>query len=384
MGKNMMTRRNVGLSALALGTLLALLIGCASSGGGGAQPPAGAPVSVTELSQPAVISALDLYEEDQVAMLSIAADRALVWTNYRDSHGNLVVELPNSRPEDGVRDLATEDGLVASVEIEWLDDAERPLTRLVVRTREDSEHSLTTVGDTLRLQLLPTGYEAPAVLAYEGVDRGEETPAGGPAAGGPPAGTARPQSLGTADAPAQGPAPEGVAASRLYSVDVQSHGDRTVVQVIGDGEFSYSTFRLPNPERFVVDLEGVVNTSPEASVNVDGAHLDRIRVGQFKPRPDPVSRVVFDLKTEVPPRIERSADGLVVIFGAAPSMAGESVVAEQTEPMAEEPMAEEPMAGETAMVEPEETETQIQTQTTIRMDASTATPGVWVICCNAA
>jgi len=354
MAKNMMTRRTVGLSTLALGMLLALQIGCASSGGGGAAPPSGAPTSVTEVSRTAVISAMDLREEGEVALLEIAADRPLVWTNYRDSHGNLVVELPNSRPDDDLRDLATEKGLVASVEIEWLDDAERPLTRLVVRTREDSEHSLTTEGDTLRLQLLPVGYEAPAVLAYEPVDRGRETPPPARTAARPPA----PKSLGTADAPVRGPSPEGVGASRLYSVSAQNLGDRTVVQVIGDGEFSYSMFRLPNPERFVIDLEGVVNTSPESSVNVDSTHLDRIRVGQFKPRPDPVSRVVFDLKTSDPPRIERSADGLVVIFGTGAAPASESVVAEEAgampagepEEMAAEPsmMESEPMAGEMA------------------------------------
>ena len=38
----------------------------------------------------------------------------------------------------------------------------------------------------------------------------------------------------------------------------------------GDGEFPYSTFALTAPDRFIIDLEGVVNRSPRPTLSVAG------------------------------------------------------------------------------------------------------------------
>ena len=325
-GARVWTRRlglGPGLLIQAL-VLAALASGCGSSGRTPARPAPSAAAPSAEVASPAVIGSLELREDGDVAFLEIVADRALVWTNYRDSLGNLVVELPNSVPAADVSDLMTPEGLVASVEIERLDDADRPLTRLVVRTREDSEHSLVTEGTTLSLQLLPVGYEEPVTLAYEPLEEDEEAVAETAL---PP--TAQ-QTFGTPEAPLRGPAVIGVGATRLQTVDVLNAGDTTVVQVGGDGEFTYSTFRLENPERFVIDLEGVVNTSGLPTIEVGTELVDQVRVGQFKPSPDAVSRVVFDLNQPVLPRIERTADGLTVSFGAAgPVVAEESPLPEE-------------------------------------------------------
>lgn len=310
MGYDITTRKPAGsLGKALLGQVFLLIVlsvglGCASGGSDAPAPPV--PASSTEVTQPAEIRSLDLREQGDVAFLEVIADRALVWTNYRDSHGNLVVELPNSVPAQAVQGLARDSGLVTSVEIEQLDDAERPLTRLVVRTSEDSEHSLTTEGEILRLQLLPAGYEEPVELAFQGTPRGTDAR---------PATTASQAGLGTPDAPVSGPPASGAVASRLYAVDARQSGAATIVQVSGDGEFNYSMFRLPDPPRFVVDLTGVINTSSASSIEVDSDLVGRIRVGQFKPRPDPVSRVVFDLNTDSIPQIQRSADGLTITFG---------------------------------------------------------------------
>jgi len=354
-------RSNGGPMALALlATLMVLYVGCASSTSGRKPRPESQETgSATRVMAPAEIRSLELKQEGRAAFLELVADRALVWTNYRDATGNLVIELPNSVPGERLdeRYLGAEDSLVSSVEITRLDDAERPLTRLLVRTREDSEHSLTTEGEILRLQLLPAGFEEPVALAYEPQPAAE--PEEPPAVRPPPV-------HGTAEAPRTGPPPTGVAASRLSAVTVVSAGDPTVIRIGGDGEFAYSTFRLENPERFVLDLGGVVNMSPRNAVQVGSEHVDQIRIGQFKPHPDPVSRVVFDLNRFAVPAIERSADGLTVTFGSQPEpttlaqdVGAEAVPAAEpaVEPPAPAPPAPEPqlaeLEAEPEIVEPE-------------------------------
>ena len=324
------------LTALAAAAL-ALQIGCSSTGqprpqsSEAAQPESA--VSTAQVRQPAEIRSLELESGPGSQSVELRASRPLVWTSFRDAAGDLVIELPNSVPAATVRSLDADEGLIAAVDIERIDDAARPLTRLVVKTREPSEHSLSGEGDLLRIQLATVGSVAaaalvtppapapppPAALAYEPLPEEDLTS--------PPVSAAA--DLGTPEAPVQGPPPTGVAASQLFSVDILSSADPTVIRIAGDGEFAYSMFRLENPERFVVDLSGVVNTAGSSTLPVASEQVDQIRIGQFKPRPDPVSRVVFDLHQATAPRIERTADGLTVTFASA-ALVPEAVVARQS------------------------------------------------------
>jgi type IV pilus assembly protein PilQ len=356
MGAFIDKKRLTGVTAAAATTLLIFAIGCGSSGQrqkaevAPSPPPPGA-VASSQVREPAEIRSLELGEDGR--LLELVADRPLVWTSFRDTEGDLVIELPNSVPSASVDDLSRDLGLVAGVDVELLDDSDRPLTRLVVKTREPSEHSLAGDGETLRIQLLPVSGDRAAALAYEPLPAEEpeepEEPEMASAPAPPPAPETR--ELGTAESPLQGPPATGVAASQLYDVEIRSADGETVVEVAGDGEFEYSTFHLENPERFVIDLSGVVNNSPTSVVPVGSDHVEQIRIGQFKPRPEPVSRVVFDLRRMAPPRIERTSDGLLVTFGAG--AAGVTLAEEMgaAEPMAEEAMGE-PMAEEMGEPEP--------------------------------
>ncbi len=358
--------------------VLVLQIGCTSGGRPGPQSPGtslpeGA-VSSTQVRQPAEIQSIELVADAGTESVELVADRPLVWTSFRDAEGDLVIELPNSQPADTVRGLHPARGLIAAIDVERVDDATRPLTRLVVKTREASEHSLAGEGELLRIQLAPVGgvlagaqpppareraSEEPSAvtLAYEPIPEEDLEPSPEPVAA----------AFGTAEAPMLGPPPAGLAASQLFSVDILSSGDPTVVQIRGDGEFAYSTFRLESPERFVVDLTGVVNTAGSATLPVASSQVDQIRIGQFKPRPDAVSRVVFDLHRPARPSLVRTAEGLTVSFAplAQPSTAVAEVeptappaampepamVAE--EPAAMEPEDEPPVAPESVTFEPE-------------------------------
>ncbi|RMH16586.1 MAG: AMIN domain-containing protein, partial [Acidobacteria bacterium] len=324
-----------------------LQVACIGSGG---QRPRSVPASnvTTAQAAPVEIQRLEAVDRGPGVEIDVVADRALVWTSYRDQDGNLVIELPNAVPGPELGDLARTRGLVSAIDVERLEDAERPLTRLVIRTRDDTEHALTATpeGTSLRVELYPAGYEAPVELAYEPLSEPPSPPPPAAPAAGPVVPAAGDYSL--PEVRVQGPPVTGVAASRLTRVEVLAADEETLIRVAGDGEFAYTAFRLENPDRFVLDLEGVVNTSLRSTVTVGGEVVEQVRIGQFKPRPEPVSRVVFDLRTFVPPVIERGPDGLLVRFASGlPPVTAEAPPAGAIEEEELSRMAEAPPPVET-------------------------------------
>ncbi|HEX3525975.1 MAG TPA: type IV pilus secretin PilQ [Thermoanaerobaculia bacterium] len=313
-----------------------------------------APAETAKAPAPAAVAAaeiksLDLREGAPGVYIDLQASAPLVWTSFRNADGKVVVELPNAVPRAGLADLAPEEGLVASLKVENSTEGSRPMTRLVISTRQEAEHSVTAEGSNLRVQLVPVEEQAAASrgkLQFEPIAGTPPSPAPAPAAAAAPAkapsspsspepspapapspasaaaspspSAGRMAGLGTPDQPAVAPAPKGPAATRLEGIEVLASDGGAVVRIAGDGEFPYATFALDEPERFVIDLDGVINRSARATLSVDGGIVERVRVAQFKPYPKPVSRVVFDLKGKVVPVIERTADALVVTFPSSP------------------------------------------------------------------
>ncbi len=314
-------------------------------------PPAAAPASL-----PATISRLAVMEGAPGTRIELVADSALVWTTYRDADGALVIELPNTRPLESVHAANPPAGLVSSVAVAVDETSDRPLTRLTVRTRQEAEHTLVAGPNSLHIDLNPAGV-ARVPTAFETVAAADVPPAAETAAPAPAAAPTVPAApvaslaaLGTPDRPYVAPPPTGPLGSLLGSVEVVEEGASTVVRIAGNGEFAYSTFQLANPDRFVIDLDGVVNQSARSSAPLDGEILARIRVSQFRKSPEAVSRVVFDLRQTVPPTIERGPEGLVVRFGAAaPAAAGSTLAAVQPQPEpAVEPVAPGPVVARPA------------------------------------
>ena len=282
---------------------------------------------------PARIRTIDLREGAPEAFVDLESSAPLVWTSFRNADGKVVVELPNTVAEAGIANLAPADGLVSTLEVTRVSEGTRPLTRLVIATRQEVEHSVTADGTRLQIQLMPVGQQASAgsELDFEPLDNREadEDTAGSrtaePVQMAEPVAAAAPGGTGTPDRPAVAPAPSGVAATRLDAIEVLSSGGGAVIRIAGDGEFPYSTFALDQPERFVIDLQGVINRAARPTVSVDGSVVERVRVAQFKPYPQPVSRVVFDLRGESVPVIERTADALVVSFPGTSGAAAPAV-----------------------------------------------------------
>ncbi len=104
--------------------------------------------------------------------------------------------------------------------------------------------------------------------------------------------------------------------ARLLSVNVESAGADTVIEIFLDGEFTHSHFRLREPERVALDLRSVVKTTQRSTIALGQGPVELIRIGQFQLEPEPVSRIVFDLRRVSPPEIERTPSGLKLRFPA--------------------------------------------------------------------
>src|SRR5687767_8069902 len=228
-------------------TILALAagIGCTSS-----KParvveaaPASREAPAAQGAAVAEIRTLDLREGAPEVFVDLESSAPLVWTSFRNAEGKVVVELPNSSAREGLADLSPADGLVSALQVQRNPEGSRAMTRLVIATRQEVEHSISADGNRLQIRLLPVEQQAnagetegasePSTLAFEplGPDspRGEEPVAAPsePAAAIEPepvqvatSAPSGPVDLGTPDRPAVAPAPSGVTATRLEGIEV--------------------------------------------------------------------------------------------------------------------------------------------------------------------
>ena len=110
-------------------------------------------------------------------------------------------------------------------------------------------------------------------------------------------------------------------ATRLSGVSVRVSDGKLVATLAGNGSFTYETFALENPPRYVVDLPGVLLAMPKRAQDVKHAAVSRVRVSQFKAGTEPVTRVVFDLASPSEPAAKASPSALALVFGSAPEPA---------------------------------------------------------------
>ena len=137
-------------------------------------------------------------------------------------------------------------------------------------------------------------------------------------------------------------APSGtVASSELRHVSVASdESGRPIVTLSGSGPLSYTTQELENPQRLVIDLKDTVSRLDRSQVAVDKGGVVRVRAGQFRKSPEPVSRVVVDLDGPQAYHIEPSANGLTIAFGpSAPASTPEVATSKAATPPTVEPVA---------------------------------------------
>ena len=156
---------------------------------------------------------------------------------------------------------------------------------------------------------------------------------------------------------------------RTVTVDRDDSG-RPVVTLGGSSPLVYQTLELENPQRLVIDLKGTVSRVDKSQVPIDQDGVLRVRAGQFRRSPEPISRVVVDLEKPVPYHVETSGNDLKIAFGAANVAA--PMIAQATAPASATPL---PVVPATPQVDAANTGTGAPATTTPTATASTENPG---------
>lgn len=328
---------------------VALLAGCASGGPTELLAPRPelvqpeGPLAQSTLPDTVTIDAIEIVQTEAAARIEIQTSEALVWTTYRDEAGRLTVELPNSQPGALVTDMEPGDGLVSSVRVSSETAGQRPLTRLIIETVGEAEHSVSAAAGGLKVELGVVDHlttiaegapEAPAAAIEEAdlltaADEGsvEEAVAEAMAAEttvweSEPAAQPEPSMAVVDSTPTtwEDAAPvtsvaTGQPATELLGIDVTRVDGSVVVRILGDGQFSYQTLSLESPYRYVVDLAGVANFAPHSTYSFSDQPVEQVRVAQFQSQPEMVARVVVDLAYPATPELVGLPDGLALSFG---------------------------------------------------------------------
>ena len=113
-----------------------------------------------------------------------------------------------------------------------------------------------------------------------------------------------------ATSPAKAEAGTGSSSAEIQKISVTGDVEgQTIVDVATTGRAEYRFFRLPNPERLVVDFEGAHRVPRQRLYHVQSAVLENVRVAQFRAKDPSVVRPVADLVGDPTYEVQRKADG---------------------------------------------------------------------------
>ena len=232
-------------------------------------------------------------------VLHLRATEELETVHYSPQPGVWVVELPEANWDQGAG-LITEPELgIERVELDHVEEFGKKVSRLTVWLDEPAQLMLDPAAGGLNLMFTffagPVSSEAPAVSREEVL---------------------------VASSPDVVAAPDGGSASsvggpaNLYEVVPVRTGDGVVVELKSDRPLHVRAFTLPDPRRLVLDLKGVINHVDRHLMPVNAPLVSQVRVAQFQATPEPVTRVVVDLRDRADYSINETATGATVSVGA--------------------------------------------------------------------
>ncbi len=251
---------------------------------------------------------------------------APAYTSYSPSPGVFVVDLTGTSRDAAAAIPATLPPAVVSLSADEVVEMGTRLTRVTFRFSESispevaaAEQSVVVTIPMASASVAPGVEVMPAVVPVQ-VETGrlEAGVAAGSEAGAPQVvETPAVPEVAVVEEPIPAPVVEDVALPRarsIRSIGATTANGAVEVRIAADGELKYKAFRLENPSRLVIDLEGVKNAAARSNVAVDDAVVKRVRVAQFQPT---VARVVVDLAHRSEWHIEPAGDTLRVTFPAS-------------------------------------------------------------------
>ena len=249
-------------------------------------------------------------------VLHLRATEELETVHYSPQPGVWVVELPEASWNQGAGLLTEPELGIERAELDHVEEFGKRVSRLTVWLNEPAQLMLDPVGGGL--DLVFTSFTGPGSSITSAVTREEVLVASKDEAVAAP-NRASASSLG-------GPA-------NLFEVVPVRTGDGVVVELKSDRALHVRAFTLPDPSRLVLDLDGVINHVDRRLMPVNAPLVSQVRVAQFQATPEPVTRVVLDLRGRVDYRISETATGATISVGAdgaVPPVITESVQVGQT------------------------------------------------------
>ncbi|HEU5163692.1 MAG TPA: type IV pilus secretin PilQ [Thermoanaerobaculia bacterium] len=289
------------------GLAVLALVGCASS----APRPAGEPAAAARAEAPAgsvmALTALRAENEPQPKLVVETTGRP-AYTGYHPQPDVYVVDLLKTVKQTGLVLPTNLPDFIASVSADEVLELGKPMTRVTVRFREPLSAFASASGNGVEIGFESAPAQAVAQVAEPVAEEptvAVETIAEVPA----PAPVLEPVVTAAAE-----PLPEN-RATRLSAVRTSGSGSSFVVEMEGNGRLDYKEFKLTEPLRLVFDITGTTNKVRGATIPVGDPLVRQIRVAQFKPEPNAVTRVVLDLDEYTGYKVTREGSRLRIHFG---------------------------------------------------------------------
>jgi type IV pilus secretin PilQ/predicted competence protein len=291
---------------------------------------------------PATLTGATLLTDGETPRLLLSGNGPLSPTLYnREGSTKVVVDIANAVVSPGLEPPRADGVILSRLDMKSFTEMGKPHIQFELTGRSPLEPAITSESGSPAMAIA-LGKAAPAAAVSASAASSINASAGASAAAVATAvaSATLPASALPAAAPAKAPEPApatpapvaagadappvpirhaaaGRAATRLSGVNVRISDGKLVATLAGNGSFTYETFSLENPPRYVVDLPGVLLVMPKRAQDVKHAAVSRVRVSQFKAGTEPVTRVVFDLASPSEPAAKASPSALALVFGSA-------------------------------------------------------------------
>jgi type IV pilus assembly protein PilQ len=283
-----------------------------------------------KVADAAPVSAIALSAVDvDGSRVLLRTNGAPAFTSYSPAPGVFIVDLTDTSRENSAVVPATLPPAVVSITAEEVVEMGSALTRITFRFSEPLMPAVTAIDHAVVVTIpataipIQTSESLPAVIPIEQPPVTSVEPVA--------ASTLEPLATATAEVIEEEVA-EPVArveeiplprARSVKRIDAVSNDGGVEVRIAGDGQLKYKAFRLENPSRLVIDLEGVKNSVAKNAVTVDDDVVKRIRVAQFQPN---VARVVVDLANRAEYDIAAVGEEVRIAFGPSAHASRETPV----------------------------------------------------------
>jgi len=103
-------------------------------------------------------------------------------------------------------------------------------------------------------------------------------------------------------------------ASKISSLRMEPHSGSSSYVIAKSGALEVEDFLMQDPPRLVLDFIGAQHDLDQTKFDGDGNFVKAVRSSQFTDDPEQITRIVFDLSTDVAYKINNGTEAVTVLF----------------------------------------------------------------------